>query len=516
MLESLFILFRSGLENKIQLRENWTAMRTHDLVSHLGAWSAGKGPLQRKLAQALMQAIRQGAVNPGIRLPSERDLAHALTISRTTVVAAYDALREGGWVESRTGSGTYVRRSDVVNGARGAAQARALAASPLLGLLSAHDAQDLVDLVLGAPLPLSGVPLNLFTLPPEEYGALVNDRRYYALGLPTLRQAIASYYIKAGLATRPEQILVTTGAQQGISLCAGLYLQHGDSALVEDPTYFGVLDAFRAAGARVTGVAVEAQGVSPGMLRQRIIAASARLVYLTPTFQNPTGALMPRAARKEVARIAADLGVPIIDDCALFDLALEGAPPPPIAAYGPDAPVITLGSLSKLIWPGLRIGWVRAPETIVERLARLKSAIDLGCPLLTQAIAVRLLGDIEVIRKLRRQQLKPRRDLLAGLLREQLPDWKFRLSAGGLFLWVKLPGGDARELAQTALRHGVVILPGPLMSATGQHAGFIRIPFIAEPDALRTGIHRLAAAWREYLAGPHRTTVMVEQRLGMV
>jgi len=491
-------------------------MRTHDLLNHLGAWSAGKGPLQRKLAQALMQAIRHGALNPGIRLPSERDLAHALTISRTTVVAAYNALREGGWVESRAGSGTFVSRSGVVAAARGAAQARALAASPLLGLLSEHDAQDLVDLVLGAPLPLSGLPLDLFTLPPEEYGALVNDRRYYALGLPALRQAIASYYIKAGLATRPEQILVTTGAQQGISLCAGLYLQRGDSALVEDPTYFGVLDAFRAAGARIAGVAMEAQGVPPATLRQRIVATSSRLVYLTPTFQNPTGLLMPRAARREVARMAGDLGVPIIDDCTLFDLALEGSSPPPIAAFAADAPVITLGSLSKLIWPGLRIGWVRAPEAIVEKLARCKSAIDLGCPLLTQAIAVRLLGEIEIVRKLRRQQLKPRRDLLAALLREHLPEWQFRLSSGGLFLWVKLPSGDARELAQTALRHGVVILPGPLMSATGRYAGFIRIPFIAEPEALRTGVRRLAAAWRDYSSGPHHATPMMEQRLGMV
>ncbi len=491
-------------------------MRTHDVVSHLGAWSAGKGALQRKLALALMQAIRGGGLTPGIRLPSERDLAHALTISRTTVVAAYDALREGGWVERRTGSGTFVGTSNVVRAARGAAQARDLAASPLLGLLCAHDAEELVDLVLGAPLPLSGLPLDLFTPPPEEYGALVNDHRYYAPGLPDLRQAIASYYAKAGLATRPEQILVTTGAQQGISLCAGLYLQRGDSALIEDPTYFGVLDAFRAAGARIAGVAIEAHGISPAALRQRIIAAASRLVYLTPTFQNPTGALMPRAERKEVACIAGDLGVPIIDDGTLFDLALEGTPPPPIAAFAPDAPVITLGSLSKLIWPGLRIGWVRAHETIVERLARLKSAIDLGCPLLTQAIAVRLLGEIDAIRKLRRQQLKPRRDLLVALLREHLPGWTFRVPSGGLFLWVKLPGGDARELAQTALRHGVVILPGPLMSATGRYAGYVRIPFIAEPESLRTGVRRLTAAWSDYISGPHRTTVMAEQPLGMV
>jgi DNA-binding transcriptional MocR family regulator len=491
-------------------------MQAHDLVSHLGPWSAGKGPLQRKLAHALMQAIRQGAVNPGIRLPSERDLAQALTVSRTTVVAAYEALRDGGWVESRTGSGTWVARSRVVAAARGAAQAGALAASPLLGLLSSRDGEDLVDLVLGAPLPLPGLPPDLFMLPPEDHRALMNDPRYYALGFPALRQAIASYYVKAGLATRPEQILVTNGSQQGISLSAGLYLERGDSALVEDPAYFGALDAFRAAGARIMGVALEADGVSPATLRQRIIATSSRLVYLTPTFQNPTGVLMPRAARREIARIAADLGVPIIDDGTFVDLAFEASPPPPVAAFAPDAPVITLGSLSKLIWPGLRIGWMRAPEAMVERLARLKSAIDLGSPLLTQAVAVRMLGQIETIRKLRRQQLEPRRDLLAALLRERLPGWEFRVPSGGLFLWVKLPRGDARELAQTALRHGVVILPGPLASPTERHAAYIRIPFIAEPETLRNGIRRLASAWRDYQSGPHRTTAVAEQHLGMV
>jgi len=487
-------------------------------VNRLGAWSAGKGPLQRKLAQALVQAIRHGALSPGIRLPSERELAQALTVSRTTVVAAYDSLREGGWVESRTGSGTRVSNSGMVAAARSAAQSVALAASPMLGFLSAHDAQDLVDMVLGAPLPLAELPPDLFTLPPDEYGALVHDHRYYALGLPALRQAVASYLTKAGLTTRPEQILITTGSQQGISLCAGLYLQRGDSALVEDPTYFGVLDAFRAVGGRIAGVAVQAHGVDPGALRQRIVATASRLVYLTPTYQNPTGVLMPRAARQEVARTAAELGVPIIDDCTFLDLALEGSPPPPLAAFAPapDTPIITLGSLSKLIWPGLRTGWVRAPEAIVQMLVRLKSAIDLGCPLLTQAIAVRLLGQMETIRKARRQQLKPRRDLLAALLREHLPDWKFCVSTGGLFLWVKLPGGDSRDLAQTALRHGVLILPGPLMSATERHASYVRMPYIAEPETLRAGIRRLAAAWKEYQTGSRSSTGIVEQHIGMV
>jgi DNA-binding transcriptional MocR family regulator len=141
---------------------------------------------------------------------------------------------------------------------------------------------------------------------------------------------------------------------------------------------------------------------------------------------------------------------------------------------------------------------VRAPEPIIGRLARLKSANDLGSPLLTQAIAVRLLAAMDQIRVLRRHELRPRRDLMAGLLREFLPDWKFRVPPGSLFLWVKLPAGDSREFAQVALRHGALILPGPAMSTVGQHASFIRLPFLAEDEILRAGVRRLSAAWREY------------------
>ncbi len=293
--------------------------------------------------------------------------------------------KAGGWKAARAAAPGFARIRRRSRPRAAPQHAGALAASPLLGLLAHRDDEDILDLAMGSPLPLRELPLELFTLPPDEYAALVHDRLYYPLGLPTARQAVASYYGRAGLPTRPEQVLITNGAQHAIALCAALYLQRGDSVLVEDPGYFGALDAFRVAGARVSPLPVEAGGVPIGVLRDRIIATAARLVYLTPTFQNPTGAVMPVAARKEVARIASELAIPVIDDGVLAEMALDGPTPPWIAAYAPSAPVLTIGSLSKLAWPGLRAGWVRAPEPIIERLARLKSANDLGSPLVTQA-----------------------------------------------------------------------------------------------------------------------------------
>ena len=487
-------------------------MEVQSLVRHLGSWSLGKGPLQQKLARALSHTVRNGYLPPGSRLPSERMLAQALRLSRTTVVAAYDALREIGWFESHSGSGTWVcARSSGVAAARSTARADALGESPLLNLLGPQEGEDRLDFALGTPHPLDDLPLERFTIPPGEYEALIRDRRYYPLGLPALRHAVARMYSQNRLETREEQVLITNGAQAAISLCAALYIQRGDAVLIEDPTYFGALDALRTAGARLTTLPVEADGVPPAVIRDRIQRTAARLVYLTPTFQNPTGSVMPAAARKEVGRIVAGSGIPLIDDCTLADLALDGPAPPPLAAFAPEASILTIGCLSKLVCPGLRIGWVRAPAWIIERLARLKSSLDLASPLLTQAIAVRLVEDIAAARRLRSLQLKPRRDLLAGLLRKHLPDWHFRVPPGGLFFWVKLPRGDAREFAQVALRHGLVILPGPHASAAGKYVGYLRLPFLAEPETLRTGARRMALAWKDYAnAAPPVPAAIVE------
>jgi DNA-binding transcriptional MocR family regulator len=230
------------------------------------------------------------------------------------------------------------------------------------------------------------------------------------------------------------------------------------------------------------------------------------LIYLTPTFQNPTGAVMPIAARRAISKLSKEFGVPVIDDASLADIVLDGSPPNPIAAYGDHEGVLTAGSISKLIWPGLRIGWIRAAAPVIERLARIKTAQDLGSPLVSQAVGARLINAMPEAQRLRREQLRPRRALLAQLLKRYMPEWRFRIPEGGFFLWAKLPCGDARELAQVALRHGVLILPGSMMSAAGLYTRYVRVPFLADPEVLRDGIARLSGAWREYQSAPIRAT----------
>jgi DNA-binding transcriptional MocR family regulator len=172
------------------------------------------------------------------------------------------------------------------------------------------------------------------------------DRLYYPRGLLALREAIAEHYNGINLVTSARQILVTNGAQQALSLLGSLYLQRGDTVLIEDPTYYGAVDAFRAAGARLSSLPVGKEGVSPTIMRERISSTAARLVYLTPTFQNPTGSVMPVLARKAIAKIATELGTPVIDDCCLSDVVLDGEVPPPLAFYGDPETLITVGGLA--------------------------------------------------------------------------------------------------------------------------------------------------------------------------
>jgi DNA-binding transcriptional MocR family regulator len=462
--------------------------------------------MYRLLAESLQRLILRGEIPAGTQLPAERHFAQLLAVSRTTVQSAYDLLRKEEWVESRTGSGTWVRP---VSGARswqrGDTFFGSLKRSSMFDPLLRRE-QSLVDLSMPGSGDPKGIPYNAYSLPEHEIARLLEQQGYAPYGLPALRQAIANRYTQEGLPTTEDQILVTSGAQQAISLVASLYLQRGDNVLIENPTFVGAIDAFRAMGSRLVPVPIEGARLRVELLPGLVKAHIPQLIYVTPTCQNPTGVVYSEDDRRELVRVAAEHRVPLLEDNTRFDLVLKGPDPSFLAAYAEDAPVITVGSMSKLFWAGLRVGWLRAPQPVIARLARLKIVADLGTSLIPQAIAVRLFDHMDAIKARRREELLESLALMTDLMQEHLPTWMWSPPAGGPFLWVQLPWPDAQEFAQMALRHGTLVTPGITMSVDGSHTSYLRLPYFLDRELLHEGVTRLSEAWAAFtsLAGTER------------
>jgi DNA-binding transcriptional MocR family regulator len=473
-----------------------------ELRDALDGWRFGDGPLGQRLAAALAGAIGRQDILPGTGLPPERLLAAQLGVARTTVSAAYRMLHERGLVTRRQGRGTHVTGADGARaGARSAELVTSLQRNVLFRRLGESPA-DAIDLLASSAPPGPAVRAAVTAATAAvDADALMDGHGYQPLGYPPLRRAIAARFTARGVPTDEEEILVTGGGQQAISLLASCYLTPGAAVVLEDPTFPGAIDAFRAAGGRI--VTVPAGGGPDGYpeaLARAISQNPVRAIYLMPTFHNPTGQVLPEPVRRDVARLGRATEVPVIEDDSLAELALDGDPPQPLAAHGRDAQIASVGSLSKLYWAGLRIGWIRAPRPMIAQLGRLKAVADLGTSLVSQAAAVHLLACLDEARQERCAELSGRLAHLEELMHRQLPGWTWRRPGGGLSLWARLPGGSSAELAQVASRHGVLIAPGDVMSPTGGSGEFVRLPIDHAAPTLEEGITRLAAAWRAYQA----------------
>lgn len=474
------------------------AVAAPDLAARLGDWTKGTGPLYARLGDAIGRLVDDGVLAPGTLLPPERRLAPVLHVSRTTVVAAYDRLKHSGRLVSRQGSGTRVAPG--LGGPSGPTAVVDRGPNEVFRNLLT-DPGVTIDLSAACP-PASPVVLEtLATVDPAELVALTSSHGYEPNGTRSLREAVAEHLTVHGLRTTAAEVLVTNGAQQAIMLVAALLVRPGDAVLVEEATYPGALDVFRSVGARLVPVPGDDHGLWPDAVADLAATAEARLLYTVATYQNPTGTTLAPDRRREVARLAAANGITVVDDTALADLRLSGPPQPrPLAAFDGDA-VVTVGSLGKVLWGGLRIGWVRAPEQTVVRLARLRAVADLGGPLVSQALAVRVLPRFDEAVRGRTEDLLKARDRLVADLQALLPEWSYSVPDGGTVLWARLPSGDARSYAQVALRAGVALAAGPVVSPVGAMADRIRIPFVTSPETLGEAVRRLAAAWRAYSPG---------------
>lgn len=470
------------------------------LARLLGQWHLGATPAYRELADVVRLLVLDGRIPLGTALPSERTLAATLAVSRTTVTAAYSSLREQGFLSS--GQGTRGRTclpssSDRAPGTDAAARA-GLSGAPGLAV-----PDGVIDLAY-ASLPASGeVVHRAFAAALTELPALLPGFGYDALGVPALREAIAGRYTAVGVSTTPAQILVTSGAQHALNIVLRAMVGRQDKVLVEHPTYPNALDAIRATGCRMVPVALrptpemgwDLDAVEAALMQQR-----PRLAYMVPDFHNPTGRLMSDAQRRRLVRAATASGTVLVADETLRELNLDGGTAAPLASFSPA--VVSIGSLSKSHWAGLRTGWIRASESLIQRFAAARTTMDLGGPVVEQLAAAHLVRTLTEPLPARLDAMRESRAALLDLLRAHLPQWQPERPSGGLAVWCRLPAASSTALTVIAPEFGIRLAAGPRFGVGGVFENHLRVPFTLPPDKLETAVLALRSAQERLDAAP--------------
>lgn len=314
-------------------------------------------------------------------------------------------------------------------------------------------------------------------------------------GFAPLREWVAQYLRDQGLATDAAQVLITTGSQQGLDLVGKVLVDPGSRVAVEAPTYLGALQAFAPYEPELVTVPCDDDGPIPSALG---VAKGARFLYLLPNFQNPSGRCMSASRRVALADAARELGLPIVEDNPYGDLWFDAAPPPPLSARHPDHTVY-LGSFSKVLAPGLRLGYVVAPAPLFPKLLQAKQAADLHSPGFNQRIVHEVIRDDFLREHLPtvRARYKAQRDAMRAALERHMPaGCRWNVPAGGMFFWVELPEGvDAMALLPQAVERGVAFVPGAAFYADHPRANTMRLSFVTvAPAQIEQGIALLAKA----------------------
>ncbi|SFT76889.1 PLP-dependent aminotransferase family protein [Arthrobacter sp. ov118] len=479
------------------------SLNASSLARLLGAWNVGAAPAYRELADVVRLLVLDGRVALDVALPSERSLAATLGVSRTTVTAAYSLLREQGFLSS--GQGSRGRTCIPHHGTRTAGGTRnggdsasghgagTDALSTLSGPPGLAVPDGLLDLAY-ASLPASGeVVHRAFATALTELPALLPGFGYDALGVGPLRAAIAARYSSEGAPTTADQILVTSGAQHALNIVLRTLAGRADKVLVEHPTYPNALDAIRAAGCRPAPVAMPPDsGWDLDALEAALLQLRPAMAYVVPDFHNPTGRLMSDPQRRRLVRAAAAAGTVLVVDETLRELNLDAASAGRMAAF--SSAVVSIGSLSKSHWAGLRTGWIRASEPLIQRFAAARTTMDLGGPVVEQLAAAHLVTALSEPLPARLEALRGNRDALLGLITEHLPTWQTERPDGGLSVWCRLPVPMSTALAVVAPDFGVRLAAGPRFGVGGAFERYVRVPFTLPPEQLETAVLALRGA----------------------
>jgi 2-aminoadipate transaminase len=317
-------------------------------------------------------------------------------------------------------------------------------------------------------------------------------------GLDLLRGVISDRLQRLwGLRPSMDELLIVSGSQQALDLTGKVFLDKGDVVLCESPTYLGAISAFRAYRPRFVEVPTDDEGMVPSELENRLASIDrVKLIYIVPDFQNPSGRRWSLERRRDLAGLADRFNVPVIEDAPYAELCFEGQPIPPVAALDDACTVVYLGTFSKILSPGMRLGWVVADRELLRRYVLVKQGADLHTSSLVQLLAARFVldHDLEAHIARIREVYRARRNAMIAALEEHFPvNVVFTRPAGGLFLWVELPKGlDARRFLEAAIEERVAFVPGETFFPNGGHENTLRLNFSAMPEErIAEGIRRL-------------------------
>ncbi|MBI4591627.1 MAG: PLP-dependent aminotransferase family protein [Candidatus Rokubacteria bacterium] len=484
-------------------------------------------PLPRQIRLQLERLIREGILGPGVKLPASRELAQDLGVNRTTVTLAYEELVSEGIARAHVGQGTFVAAPEATPQASGPGL---LPGPDWSGLFSKGSQLAAVD---GRRRELSSQPVRpggelisfaggmpdsgLF--PTEAFRRVLNRviraegpelLQYYPVGgYPPLRQFLSRYLLGFGVEARPEEILIVNGSQQGLDLIARVLLDPGDFVAMEEPSYPRAIQVFRAFGAQLLPIPLGSDGLRLDLLERLLGRHAPKLLYCQPSAHNPTGLTMSPGARRGLLELAGRHRVPVVEDGFDGSLCFGERPPGPLKAGDGSGLVICIGTFSKILFPGLRLGWLVAPAAVLERLELAKQLSDIHTSPLIQAAVFHFCQRRLLERHLTRcaPEYSRRRVILLRALESRMPAGvTWTEPRGGFSLLLALPEEiDAAALLPRALDHGVAFTPGSVFFVDGGGESTLRLSFSTiSTQRIDEGIKRLADVVRQALSRPTR------------
>lgn len=472
----------------------------------------GEEPIYRQLIRYVKTQIDSGSLPSGTRLPASRDLAQQLNISRISVVNAYAELRAEGYLSAHAGRGTFVSKET------GAAALVDKPATPiphhpthstpdrsLREMMRLARQPGVISFGPGAP-PVEFFPAQYLR---EAINAVLDRDGAKALayeeteGYPSLRHEVRDYVSALGIQCHSSEILITGGTQQALDLVIQALLSEGDTLVTEDPTYLGVIDITQTRRVQIHGIPMDEEGIRLDMLENYIIDNMPRLIYVMPSFQNPTGTVMPLHRRRQLLNLAYDYNIPILEDGVYHEFRFEGEPIPPLRALDEKGIVIHASGFTKMLLPGIRIGYLISGTTHYTRLVRVKQAADISTPGLNQRAIHWMLQRGVMSQQLERnnREFKRRRDVAVAAAKQYFPSGtRWKVPQGGLYLWITLPrnGPTAAELYISAIQRGVGYAIGSVYFTRNPDNYTIRLNYGAhKPTEIEEGFRRLGEAWHQ-------------------